>query len=137
MKLKEDVEKILEKYNLEVNIPEEYKTVYAYEKEHPDKCEEEFYDSELNDSTLLEKYKKHIPKGWYGFSMGSPTPNSWYKAIDEILQLCIKNDPDFEINQIKMKFGGIRFYVESQVIEDMLDIEIAIERNLHSSKLIY
>ena len=29
------------------------------------------------------------------------------------MDLCILNDPDFEIHQIKLKFGGIRFYVNS------------------------
>ena len=69
--------------------------------------------------------------------MGSPTPKNWVTAIDKILELCIKTDPEFEIHQIKIKFGGIRFYCESELIEDLFDIEILIGNELHSKKLIY
>jgi hypothetical protein len=137
MKLLKEIKEILDKYYLGVDIPEEYKNVYRYEDDHPKKVEELFNHPELDDGTLYKKYENHIPKGWYGFSMGNPTPRNWFTAIDEILQLCIKNDSEFEIHQIKMKFGGIRFYCESDVIEDMWDIEILIGNKLHSKKLIY
>ena len=137
MKLKEQVQEIVDKYYLGVDIPDEYPTVYKYRDEHPDKFEEEFCSSEITDDTLCEKYAKHIPDGWYGFSIGQPTPPNWFKVIDKVVALMVDNDPDFEIHQIKMKFGGICFYVESNVIEDIWEAATVVEKNLHSKKLIY
>ena len=137
MTLLAEVTEILDKYYLGVDIPEEYKTVYEWEDKYPDKVEEKFQHPDLSDWTLKRKYEKHIPIGWYGFSIGSPTPKNWITAIDKIIGLCIENDPNFEIHQIKMKFGGIRFYCESELIEDLFDIEILIGNELYSNKLIY
>ena len=137
MKLKEEVEEILNKHDLEVVIPDEYETVYKWKMVDEDEVEKTFgYVGDIDDATLFEKYRKHIPKGWYGFSIGHPTPTNWFTAIDEVVAFCVKNDPDFEIHQIKMKFGGIRFYVESEVIEDIWDIIFLVENKLHSRKLI-
>ena len=137
MKLVKEVEEILKKYYLGVDIPEEYESVYKFEIDHPEKSQELFHSQTIDDPSLFEKYRKHIPKGWYGFSIGNPTPTNWFKAIDEIVSLCIEHDPDFEIHQIKLKFGGICFYVNTDVIEDMMAIEILIESKLYNKKLIY
>ena len=137
MKLLKLAEEIVDKYYTEVNIPEKYPNVYRYRDEHEDKVEEEFSHPDINDDTLCEKYEKHIPKGWYGFAIGGPTPRNWFVVIDDILELCVKADPNFEIHQIKMKFGGIRFYCESDVIEDIREISVLIENKLYSKKLVY
>lgn len=137
MKLLEQVQELLNKYNLEVVIPDEYKTVYKYVEAHPEKESESFRHPIINDDYLDEKYKKHIPQGWYGFAIGNPTPINWSIVIDKILDLLIKHDPDFEIHQIKIKFGSIRFYVESKTIEDIQDISILIMNKLFSNKLVY
>ena len=137
MTIIKEVEEILNKFDLGVDIPDEYPTVYKYRDAHPTKFEEEFCSSEITDNTLCEKYAKHIPKGWYGFSIGQPTPPNWFKVIDKVVALMVDNDPDFEIHQIKMKFGGICFYVESEVIEDIWDCVSYVQNNLHSRKLIY
>jgi len=137
MKPIEKVQEILDKYDLDVHIPEKYATVYKYRIAEPEKCEKEFCSSEITDRTLFEKYEKYIPKGWYGFSIGDPTPPNWYKCLDEVLEYLTKEDPEFEIHQIKTKFGGIRFYVESQNIEHIWDICALIERAMYDRKLIY
>ena len=137
MKLLNEVQEIIDKYYLGVDIPDEYPTVYKYRDAHPTKFEEEFCSSEINDNTLCDKYRKHIPKGWYGFSIGEPLPPNWFKAIDEVVELCVKNDPDFEIHQIKLKFGSICFYCESEVIEDNWDILALIANKLCDKKLVY
>ena len=137
MKLLKEVEEIMDKYNLSVNIPSEYKNVYRYRDAHPNIVEEEFSHPEINDSFLINKYKNRIPMGWYGFAIGEPTPKNWFVVIDKILELLIKNDPSFEIYQIKMKYGGIRFYVGTSVIEDIDEIEDLIDEKLFNEKLIY
>ena len=137
MKLLTEVQEIVDAYYLGVDIPDEFKTVYHYRDAHETKFEEEFCSSEITDDSLCKKYAKHIPKGWYGFSIGQPTPPNWFKVIDKVVGLLTDNDPNFEIHQIKMKFGMICFYVESEVIEDIWDICSYVEKNLHSPKLIY
>jgi hypothetical protein len=137
MKLKPEIEKILNEYDLSVNIPDNYKTVYHYRNNQLKECEKDFTHPIIDDSFLINKYRKNIPRGWYGFSIGSPTPKNWFVVIDKIIEKCIEVDPNFEIHQIKMKFGGIRFYCTSNIIEDILDVEVLIEENLHDKKLIY
>lgn len=137
MKLIDNVIDILCKYNLRVDIPDEYKSIKNYASDHPKISEELFFDSDINDYTLNTKYKNNIGKGWYGFAIGHPTPTVWFTVIDKILEHLIEEDPDLEIQQIKMKFGGIRFYVESKIIEDIFDISVLISNKMYDEKLIY
>lgn len=137
MKLLNEVKKIITKYNFKpIEIPVGFANLYRYKDENPQDCTY-YYNIEKNDYYLLNKYSKHIPKGWYGFNIGTPIVPQWMDIIDEILELCIKQDPKFEIHQIKIKFGGIRFYVHSNVIEDIFEIESLIENKLFDTALIY
>lgn len=96
---------------------------------------------------LLHKWKAYIPTGWYGFSLGEPCPHVWYKLIDEFLEYFIKLQGDgkindFEIHQIKIKFGGLRFYVgfstEDGELREFLELQIhELERHCADEKLIY
>ena len=86
---------------------------------------------------LNKKYREYIPQGWYGFDIGTPIIPAWMEIIDNIVELCVENDPDFEIHQIKLKFGGICFYVYSNVIDDIHDIEYLILNTLNDRALIY
>ena len=134
MELLKDVKKILDKYNLKLELPEGYRNVYELDEDEREKLG--LYP-EKRDAYFLDKYRKYIPIGWYGFAIGSPTPTPWMEALDEILKLLVKKDPEFKIYQIKMKFGGIRFYTGSDVIDDLGDIESLIENKMYSSKLVY
>jgi len=113
-----------------------YKNVYELIKSNPDLVDK-FTHPTLNDYTLIEKYKSYIPRGWYGFSIGTPVIPVWMEIIDEILELYRKNDPNFEINQIKMKFGRIDFYVQSETIDDKWPIFQLISSTLKDPALIY
>ena len=104
------IQNILNKYqispgNFYPDIPEG-ENVYtsAYDPEFTKECE-------LRESELLAKWKHRIPQGWYGFAFGAPTPLVWFDVIDEFLDYLAEQAPQFEIHQIKMKFGGLRFYV--------------------------
>lgn len=138
MKILNKVNEIFDQYELklvELSLPKEYKNIYDYLKNNPDKKNE--FISEKDDNYLFNKYCSHIPEGWYGFSIGSPIIPAWCEIIDKILELCIDTDPNFEINQIKIKFGGIRFYVHSNIIEDIFGIEILIEDRLYDNLFVY
>ena len=99
------------------------------------------------ESKLKKKYKSYIPKGWYGFSFGEPTPPDWFKIIDKFLQYLIKLEKEkkisnFEIYQIKMKYGGLRFYCnwscEDEEFNEYLRLQVdKLENHLRDKKLIY
>ena len=99
------------------------------------------------EARLLKKYKKHIPNGWYGFSFGSPTPKDWFLIIEEFLDYLIdlekkKKIKEFEIHQVKIKFGGLRFYVnfssKNEEFEEYINLQIEkLESHLFDKKLIY
>jgi len=136
MKLLDEIKDIINQYNLTpLILPDGYKNVYQYINDNPKALDE--FKSEISDSELYLKYKKYIPKGWYGFDIGQPIISSWSVIIDKILEICVINDNDFEIHQIKLKFGGIRFYVQSNAIEDIFEIDDYIENNLYDEALIY
>lgn len=88
------------------------------------------------DKNLLSKWKSHIPKGWYGFDLGG-TPPVWSKIIDEFLDELVKVDPSLEIHQIKLKFGGIRFYVQVKETPEIASDIDKLERMLSNRALIY
>ena len=136
MKLLNKVKLIIEKYDLKpIELPNGYKDVYAYIRNNPHESIK--FESKKDDEVLCEKYHDRIPNGWYGFDIGTPIVPDWIEIIDEIVELCIKADSDFEIHQIKLKYGGIRFYVGSAIIEDICEMEDLIEDILFDEALIY
>jgi len=136
MKILDKIQEVINQHELNsLILPEKHNNVYTFLKEYPEFSKD--YQTEKNDSYLLKKYKNHIPKGWYGFDIGEPIIPSWNNIIEEVLEICIKADPLFEIHQIKLKFGGIRFYCGSAVIEDLHDVESLIENTLWDKALIY
>lgn len=140
------INKILQKYDgyanywfpdvKDVNLYKNLKTKKKYSKG----CGEE-------EQRLLEKYKSYIPKGWYGFSFGEPLHLDWFKIIDEFLEYLIQlNQLDrienFEIHQIKLKMGGLRFYVsykcDDEELREFIELQIdKLENHLFDEKLIY
>jgi len=136
MKIFNKVQEIFGQHQLnELMFPEDNKNAYEFLQSYPEFKKD--FVSEKNDMFLIKKYRQHIPKGWYGFSIGEPIVPEWNEIIDKILELCIASDPDFQIHQIKLKFGGICFYVHSDVIEDLHEVEMLIGNTLFDSALIY
>jgi len=136
MKILNKIKEIFDQHELKpIELPDGYKNIYDFLRANP--VESENYESEINDIYLLKKYREYIPKGWYGFDIGTPIIPEWMKIIDEIVETCIEIDPIFEIHQIEIKFGGIRFYCGSEVIEDLHEIESLIEDSLWDVALIY
>jgi hypothetical protein len=136
MKILDKVQEIFNQHELKpIQIPDTFNDVYVFLGCYPEFSKE--FESKKDDSYFLKKYRKYIPEGHYGFSIGTPIVPEWCEIIDEILELCIKTDPNFEICQVKIKFGTIHFNVYSDVIEDTTDVDVLIMNTLHDKALIY
>ena len=93
------------------------------------------------ENKLQEKWKNDIGDRWYGFSIGL-APKEWFYVIDEFLDYLKETVAELEIHQIKMKFGGIRFYVNfvcgDEADAEFIELQIAeLERRLFCKKLIF
>ena len=76
------------------------------------KKQKDFRDDTSPDLHLFMKWAYRVGKGWYGFALGREVPFVWARIIDDFLDEIEKEAPNFEIHQIKVKFGGLRFYVD-------------------------
>lgn len=60
-------------------------------------------------------------KGWYGCI----APDGWKNIIEDLDRMLAYLDPNYEIHQVKEKFGTLRFYygttLEDRDIEEMMD----------------
>lgn len=70
--------------------------------------------------------KRLKTKGWYGCI----APDGWQKIVEETDAMLAHIDPDYEIHQIKEKFGTLRYYFGTTHASDTIEYKImsAIER---------
>jgi hypothetical protein len=68
------------------------------------------FDSYLSDVLMFSKWAYRVGKGWYGFSLGD-VPRVWTDVLDQFLCWLEIQCPDFEIHQVKIKLGRLRFYL--------------------------
>lgn len=63
-------------------------------------------------------------KGWYGCI----APDGWKNIVEDVDRMLARLDPDYEIHQIKEKFGGLRYYygttVEDETIQEIMNAVI-------------
>jgi hypothetical protein len=78
------------------------------------------------DLYLFMKWAHRVRKGWYGFALGKEVPLVWAKIIEDFLDELVKEAPNFQICQIKLKFGGLRFYVDLN-LEDEEKVKVINE----------
>lgn len=62
------------------------------------------------DVLLFSKWAYRVGKGWYGFDLGD-VPRVWGDVLDDFLSWLETQCPDFEIHQVKIKFGKLRVYI--------------------------
>ncbi len=89
--------------------------------------------SYVSDLLLFWNWAYRVGKGWYGFHLGH-IPPVWKDMLDEFLSWLESQCPDFEIHQIKMKFGSLRFYIdthsEDKSVNETVRAEISKLSNL-------
>lgn len=135
-KVREKVLEIIKEYDLKpIELPEGHKNLYSYIRENPEKEKE--FKPKITDSFLNKKYIKHIPRGWYGFDVGTPIVSDWMEIIYKITELCVNIDPNLEIHQVKLKWGRIDYYASSNIIEDIFDVDLILNNKLYDEALVY
>lgn len=122
-------EKILEPHKDQLS-----KVKYVLDRKVPEYMNPDLY--------LFMTWAHRVGKGWYGFALGNDVPIVWAKIIHDFLKELETEAPEFEIHQLKLKFGGVRFYVDLQLEdgEKRKAINIEIEKlcdALQSDQLIY
>lgn len=100
-------QQLIKKYNL---AADSYYSESPYNKKSLLEISSEGITVEAN---LYEKWKPNIPDGWYGLSVGWPVPLVWYSVIGEFLDYVKLEKPDFQLLQIKIKYGGIRIHLDN------------------------
>lgn len=73
---------------------------------------------------LQERLDARTPKGWYGLA----APVGWYEIIDRLDQALVEIDPDYQVHQIKEKFGGLRFYCSIPASPGVQALMVAAEQ---------
>lgn len=64
--------------------------------------------------------KRRKTKGWYG----CVAPDGWKWIVEDADRLLARLDPEYEIHQVKEKFGTLRYYygtAASQEIQEVMD----------------
>ena len=56
------------------------------------------------------------------------TGPGWLHIIERLDDRLSEIDPDYDINQIKQKFGGLRYYFFSTKADEMYDLVVQAER---------
>ena len=90
---------------------------------------------------LFQKWAYRVGKGWYGFDL-SAIPNVWVYMLDAFLAWVESQCPYFRILQIKTKFGGLRFYIDTHCqdagVNEVVRSEIAkLEKLMFHKNLIF
>lgn len=63
----------------------------------------------MNIVEFNEKWKSHLEKGHYGLDIENENVINY---LDKKFKLLLKDFPNFEYSQIKLKFGQARVYME-------------------------
>jgi len=91
--------------------------------------------SYISDVLLFWKWAYRVGKDWYGFNLGD-IPEVWTNVLDDFLAWLDVHCPDFQIHQVKMKLGSLRFYINTRTdgewVNDIVRVEISQLRKLLS-----
>ena len=96
----------------------------------------------MNTELLVNKWSHKIAHNWYGFDIAG-VPDDWVIQIDEFLTWLEEVYPQFQIRQIKVKFGGLRIYLDlsrdgmTSFLYKEIDAKINKLEELYSKDLVY
>lgn len=107
---------LIEKYNLAQNTYENLPVISNEE-----------YSVWITD--FCGKWSSRFAQGYWNFDL-MPLPWIWHAAIDEALDIITEDSPEFKICQIKIKFGGVRFYlidISGEVFDGIEELESVLQ----------
>jgi len=78
------------------------------------------------DVELFRLWAYRVRRDWYGFCLGN-VPYVWKDLLNDFLLWVESQCPDFEILQVKVKVGGLRFYVETNSKDPAVDKRVRSE----------
>lgn len=93
----------------------------------------DFYQEWIKD--FKEKWGDRTVEGYWTFDLAC-LPELWYTVIGEAFEIISLDSPNFKIFQVKLKYGGIRIYLED-VSDDTLYSLDELEKVLYESSLYY
>lgn len=77
-----------------------------------------------DDDPVIQDIHDHTGQGWYGLACGP----GWYPVIKDLHNKILAKFPNYEIWQIKEKFGGLRYYCDVDGDEDIRQLIGEAER---------
>lgn len=123
--MKQKVEKLLKKFSIKANSYYNYNPYLS--------TEVSIYKEEIK---LCENWQHRVATGWYGISIGSPAPVSWFQFLNEFLRIVEQYNPDFKILQVALKYGRCKIYLDN-ISEETHDIIESVSNELFDKNLIY
>ena len=85
---------------------------------------------------IEKKWSSKTPNGWYGFGGIRINSIKCLLVLDKVTDYLNNRVDDFEIQQIKIKFGGLRYYTNagSEFYSMISELENIIFDNIVSSR---
>lgn len=81
----------------------------------------------------LEEIKSRIVNDWKYID----TPPEWYELIIECHEKLLAIDPDYKLHQVKEKFGGLRYYFDTDTDKEEEMRAIALDCESRSYHIPY
>lgn len=123
--MKQKVEKLLKKFSIKRD---------SYYNYNP------YLDNENTISQaeirLGQNWRNRVADGYYGISLGHPTPDCWFLFLHEFFRLIEQYNPDFKILQVALKYGRCKIYLDN-INEETEDIIEVVCNELSDKNLIY
>lgn len=90
---------------------------------------------------LFMQFSYRIPRGWYGFDLEG-VPFIWSSIIRDFLNEVEKDCPNYEIHQIKLKYGMAKIHIQLNTKDnkkiEFINKQISeLQKVLFSKDLIY
>jgi hypothetical protein len=69
----------------------------------------------IHPDPVIQDIHDHTGRGWYGCVVGE----GWHSIVKDVHTQILAKFPDYEVWQIKEKFGGLRYYCSVDGDEDV------------------
>lgn len=98
--------------------------------------------NQVRSELLDEAFRGLVGDDWYGFDLGV-VPNSWHDIISDLTEYLNQHLDGLVLQQIKVKFGGLRYYYtcgktnDKETVDKMYSLVTKVENLLYDQSMIY